>query len=494
MEDSRGAERHCASRSASSAVALALAIMVAVAWSTTPAVADERLNVLLITVDDMNQDSVGAFGCEVPGTTPNIDRLATEGLRFVHAHVTIAVCQPCRAVWMTGRYPHRNGALGFEPIRAGVPTLPETLKEAGYLTGLMAKVGHVLPSRKQAWDVVVGADRLGVGRDAALYGEHAEAFLEKAKSERKPFFLMANAQDPHRPFLGSAQERRRFRKRLEGRGTMAPVSRVFEPAEVSVPGFLPDLPAVRKEIAEYYSSVRRADDVVGALLEALQRSGLRDETVVLCLSDHGMALPFAKTNCYRHSTRTPLIVRWPGVIEPGSVDDRHLTGGVDLAPTILELLGLAPLQGIDGRSFLPLLRGEEQAGRDVVFTHFHRTAGKRDYPMRSVQDRRYGYIFNGWSDGKTAFRNESQSGLAMAAMRRGAETDPVLAERVRFFLYRVPEELYDYVDDPDARNNLIDDPAHREVARRLRTRLLGHLQATEDPLRDRFERFLAGKP
>src|SRR5690606_24451788 len=114
-----------------------------------------RPNVLLITVDDMNYDSLGVTGCRTPGVSPNIDRLASEGMLFTRAHVTVAVCQPTRAVWMTGRYPIPNGGRGFEPIKRGIPTLPEMLKQEGYRTGILAKVPHVVPSRAGAWDVKV---------------------------------------------------------------------------------------------------------------------------------------------------------------------------------------------------------------------------------------------------------------------------------------------------------------------------------------------------
>ncbi|MEZ6105846.1 MAG: sulfatase-like hydrolase/transferase [Pirellulaceae bacterium] len=134
------------------------------------------------------------------------------------------------------------------------------------------------------------------------------------------------------------------------------------PEEVSVPEFLPDLPAVRKEIAQYYSSVFRADVTVGEVLRALEESGHREDTIVMLLSDHGMAFPFVKTNCYLQSTRTPWMVRWPGRIEPNSHDQRHMISGIDLAPTLLDLLDLPPLPAADGRSFKPLLQGDEQEG------------------------------------------------------------------------------------------------------------------------------------
>ncbi len=458
--------------------------------SFTLAAAD-RPNVLFITLDDMNWDSVGVFGCKVPDITPNIDKLASQGLRFRHGHVTIAICQPTRAVWMTGRYPHRSGAFGFDPIHAGVPTLLETLKKAGFFTGIMAKVPHVVPTRSSAWDVIVQAQALGVGRDPELYYKHGQAFFEKAKASGKPFFLMANSQDPHRPFAGGAQEaarekrqqkpRQRKKKKPKPPIKFPGVRRAYQPHEITVPGFLPPLPRIRRELAEYFSSVHRADEIVGSVLRALSDAGLEDDTLVMFTSDHGMPLPFAKTNCWYNSTRTPWIVRWPGVVKPGAVDKTHFVSGIDFTPTILDAVGLPPLEGVDGRSFLPLLRGRDQDGRDFVFTHINTIASKRRYPMRALQNARFGYIYNAWADGKTVFKNESQSGLTMKAMIRAAASDPKIAARVKHFLYRTTEEFYDYENDPDARHNLIDDPKYRPQIDAFRRRMAAHMRSTGDP-------------
>ena len=458
--------------------------------------ADEKkgpLNFLLITVDDMNWDSLGVNGCKVAGVSPNIDRLASQGLLFNHAHVTIAVCMPTRAVWMTGRYPHRNGALGFQKINPGVPTLLEALKKAGYHTGILAKVPHVVPSRGENWDLVVQARELGVGRDPALYAEHSGKFFAAAKAAGKPFFLMANSQDPHRPFAKSQQENARKKanpNRKRKASNFPAVKNPYKPGDIPVPGFLPALDKIRTELAQYYTSVRRADRITGAVLGELDKAGLADKTLVMFLSDHGMPLPFAKTNCYYHSTRTPWIVRLPGVTTPGSVDRKNMVSGIDLTPTVLDILGLKPLEGMDGRSFRPLLGGKEQPGRDRVFTHFHRTAGRRDYPMRSLLTRRWGYIYNGWADGKMVFKNESQNGLTMAAMKAASANNSSIAERVKLFLYRVPEELYDYEKDPDALNNLIGDPAHKERVADFRRQLAEHMKSTSDPQLAPFTKFI----
>lgn len=283
------------------------------------------LNVLLITVDDMGWDSLGVTGSPIPNITPNIDRLAAEGVLFTQAHVTIAICQPTRAVWMTGRYPHRSGALGFGPIDPEVPTLVEALGEAGYQTGLMAKTGHVVPSRLSAFDAVIGAKELKNGRSPDLYYEHAAEFFRQAKNAGQPFFLMANSQDPHRPFAASQQEVN-FRARdatstsEQYGGGFPDIELEFAPEQIPVPGYLIDLPAVRLEVAQYYTSVQRADATVGAVLGALDDSGMADRTLVMFLSDHGPSLPFAKANVWMHSTRTPWIVRWPGVVAASTTD------------------------------------------------------------------------------------------------------------------------------------------------------------------------------
>lgn len=439
----------------------------------------KRPNVLLITADDMNWDAVGAFGCPVAGTTPQLDRLAAEGMRFDHAHVTIAVCQPSRSAIMTGRYPHRNGGEGFFHLRTpGIPTLPAALRQAGYRVGILGKAGHSTPYAEFRWDMVHDQEELGHGRNPDRYRRHAAAFLDETKRAGQTFFLMLNSHDPHRPFYGNDPSH------WYEAGDTPPAahpSRVFTPAEATVPGFLADLPEVRREIAEYYSSVRRCDDTVGAALELLREAGEEENTLVIFLSDNGMAFPFAKTNCYLHSTRTPWIMRWPGVIAPDSRDSRHMISGIDLMPTLLEAAGVAAPTAMDGRSFLPLLRGETQEGRDLVFTQFHQTAGRRNYPMRCVQDRRFGYIFNPWSDGHRVFHNEAQAGRTMKAMAAAAANDPRIAERVDLFLHRVPEELYDFASDPDALRNRIDDPLAAAERDRLRDELAAWMVRTGDP-------------
>lgn len=446
-------------------------------------------NILLLTLDDLGLDSVSCYGCPLSDATPNIDALARQGMRFDRFSVTTAACQPSRAVLMTGRYPHRNGALGFEPISADVPLLTDSLHDRNYFCAILGKVDHLEPVKRFRWDVTWEENDLGKGRDADLYGLRVAALLSKANDEKRPFFLLVNAHDPHRPFSGSEDERLRYHGFLH---RIKPPSRTYRPEEVAVPGFLPDLPDVRIELAHYQSSVRRADDVVGEVLRALDEAGLAESTIVVLLSDNGMSFPFAKTTCYPQGTRVPFIVRWPGRVGAGSVDSRHLVSGIDVLPTLLEAAGIPAPAGIDGRSFLPVLEGRTQKGRDRVFTTFHETIRDRAYPTRCVEDPRLAYLYNAWSDGKTRFLNEGQQGLTMAAMERQAERDPELLAHVRQFLYRTKEELYDLERDPFCLHNLADDPGHAKDLVRLQKELLAFMERTGDPLRTSFSAHLDG--
>ncbi|MCH9021586.1 MAG: sulfatase [Planctomycetes bacterium] len=443
-----------------------------------------RPNILLITADDMNWDALGCYGSNVSDITPHLDTLAGQGRRFNYAHVTIAVCQPSRSVLMTGRYPHRNGAEGFGPIDTTLTTLPELLHDAGYLNGILGKVTHLAPQYKFKWDTVQDFDQLVRGRSPAHYYRFAKAFFLQARKNNRPFFLMANSHDPHRPFHGSAQEARSFKNALSD---IPPPSRVYQPDEISVPDFLPDLPEVRKEIAQYYSSVRRCDDTLGAVLKALDESQLGNNTLVMFLSDNGMALPFAKTNCYLNSTRTPWLARWPKKIKPASLDDDHFISGIDFLPTILDAVGLTTPPGTDGRSFVPLLLGKKQTGREFVFTQFHQTAGRKRFPMRCVQNKQFGYIFNPWSDGKRVFKNESQNGLTFKAMQQAAQNDPNIAARVKLFQLRTLEEFYDFQKDPDALRNIIHKKKYQKHLNTLCQKLLTWMKKTDDPAHHAFQ-------
>jgi len=469
-------------------ILLVLAFSGCISCDTKPGGKKQALpNILIVTADDLAYNSVGAFGCKVPGITPNIDSLAGHGIRFTHAHVNTPVCQPCRQSWLTGRFPHNNGAEGFEPIDKDVPTLPELLHKAGYLNGILGKEIHHQPVERFFWDYIPfkterdSVWRKGHSRDPDLFYRYSAQFFKRALDQKKPFFLIANSHDPHRPFVGSRSDT------LTWGDNMPPVTRQFTPDEVEMLGYLPDIEQVRKEVAQYYGSVYRCDQNIGAVLNALRECGLEKNTLVIFLSDHGAAFPFSKAQCYLNSSKTPLIVKWPGTIPHGSVDSSHFVSGIDLMPTLLEIAGLPLIPDLDGQSFLPLLQNDEQEDREYAYSSFYQIFVRIRYPMRCVQNKDFGYIFNFWSDQQLEIRGDATGGLTWKAMVKAAETDPEIAARVELFKYRVPEEFYNFKDDPDGLNNLAGDPAYADELDAFREKMLEMMKRYQDPAYEAFK-------
>jgi len=443
---------------------------------SSDALATERTNILLFTADDLHAESLGAFGGRPLGLTPHLDRFAKESLRFDRAHVNVAICAPCRAIIATGRYSHRSGAMGFMKAREDVPDIVTTLQNSGYIAGILGKVGHSTPKNSMKWDYQFDQKQLGNGRNPELYYQRSNEFLARSKQEGKPFYFMVNSHDPHRPYCNPEKLTK---------GAAMP-SRTYAPSEVTVPGFLPDLPGVRAELAQYLNSTRRLDDTFGKVMQALHESGQTDNTLVVFISDNGIAVPFAKCNAWFHSSRTPMLVRWPGIVRPDTTNDRDFVSTVDFFPTFLAATGVPGPDGLDGHSFMPLLKGQPQEDRKFVFTQIDSKAGGDAVPMRCVQNGQYGYIYNPFSDGKHWYRNNNE-GKTMAAMNAAAKSDGTIAARIELFRYRVPEELYDLKNDPDCLHNLIDRPDQQSIIVSLQTQLVSHMRRTDDPMLKAFQ-------
>lgn len=438
--------------------------------------AAQPLNILFFTSDDMNHDSPAVCGGPIKDLTPHLDQLAAEGLRFEYAYSTVAVCQPVRQTMQCGLYPHRSGSMGFYPLKPEVRTLNQQLHAAGYLISMFGKGKHNQPSEKFCVDV---ADDT-ISRHPSKLADATRKFLRMAKDQGRPFFHNVNCYDPHRPFIG-----------MKGPDDLAEgeePSRRIKPEEVTgVPGFLEDLPEIRRELAGYYTNVRRLDDAVGAVLQVLKEEGFADNTLVMFYGgDHGMSFPFAKSNDYENSSRGTLVIRWPGVTKPGAVDRDHLVSTLDFAPTLLDAAGLPALAGIDGRSFLPVVKGGRLEGWDRVFTCYNAAFGNNWLPMRCMRTKNRSYIWNAWSDGKRQYHTENMAGLSWKAMVAAAAGNPEIKARTEFYLHRVPEEFYDMTNDRCERVNLIAEPARQAEIESMRKELLGMMQRTGDPFAEAF--------
>lgn len=435
----------------------------------------QQLNLLIITADDMNADSGGWIGNTL-GATPHLDAFAKTAHRFVNSHVTVPICQPGRSALMTGRVPHRNGALGFNPIRRDVPTLVEVLRDKGYYTAAIAKTAHMAPAEKFPWHAI---GEQALGKQPTKFAERFRELLAAAAQEKKPFFINANICDPHRPFIDFTGKK--------GRAEPLDGAKVFQANEVTVPAFLEDLPKVREEVAQYYSSVSRFDVAFGLVLQELKNSGHDEDTIVVFMSDHGMPFPFSKATVYRNGTWSPVLIRIPGMKEPQS--RLEFVSSVDVMPSLLELLGVESPQGIDGRSWLPLLRGESQSDRDFVVTHVNTVSSGKSFAQRCVRTKDRAFMFHAWVGGPNPFRVEAMSGLSFAAMN--AATEPAIQSRVKQLVAGETLMLFDIAADPNERKNLIHDPKYAGDVKRLTQKLLAHMQRTDDPQLQAFRTAIA---
>lgn len=182
------------------------------------------------------------------------------------------------------------------------------------------------------------------------------------------------------------------------------------------------------------------------------------------------------------------MVRWPGVTKAGSVDKRHMISGVDLLPTLLDITGLKHPKGMDGRSFLPLLKGKKQDDRDMVFTHHNENSGGHRNPMRAVQTKEYLYIFNPWSNGTRIMGTATAGTSTWRRMNELAKTNPQIAARVDLMDHRVPEELYNVSRDPDCLKNLIAGAGSRKELEHLQSAMEEWMKKTNDPLLPVFQK------
>jgi N-sulfoglucosamine sulfohydrolase len=464
-------------------LSILLAMLFLGAWTNGARAGDalKPMPVIIITADDMNADSPGWMGNPLK-PTPSLDKFAATCHRFTQAHVTAPICQPSRSAIMTGRVPHRSGALGFHPIRNDVTTLVALLARRGYYTAAINKIPHMMPVEKFNWD-----SPLKCPKNPKSYAEQVRVACQAAGKAKKPLFLNVNITDPHRPFPGGAANPAKAKKNGTGDSTVTP----YKPEEVRVPSFLEDIPGVRQEVAQYLTGVHRFDLCFAEVLEALRQEGLLDQALIVFLSDHGMSFPFSKATTYHNGTWSPVILRWPGMGTP--IENKtDLVSSVDIVPTILDILGMPALAGADGRSWLPLCRGERQPHRDHVITHVNTVSSGASFPMRCVRTLTRSYIWEAWPDGQKRRKVEAMSGLSFKAMAAAGQLDPKIQSRVQQYHLGVAHALYDLAKDPDERVNRFNDAAYAADQERLQQLLLGHMERTNDPQIDAFRKSLGG--
>jgi len=456
------------------AVAAGLGVVVAPALAQEAAAAERRPNILFLLSDDHSYPFLSCYG-NGNVRTPNLDRLAGEGMKFHRCFTAAPQCVPSRAALLTGRSPVAARITRFSsPLPRDEVTFPELLREkAGYFVGVCGRGyhldgsagqgenGRVVNELLQAHRMKTFTERLDyvtTGSDEAAVGQMAE-FLDRRPAE-KPFCLWLNFSDPHHVWNADAD---------------AP-----DPATLTLPAHWPDLPGMRRQLAEYCGEVNRLDRSLQRVLDLLAQRGLTETTLVVFCGDNGLALPHGKGSLYDPGINVPLVVRWPGVVKPGG-ESRVLISGEDLAPTFLAAAGVPVPERISGVSFLPLLRGQAFTGRRFVFAERGPhgsapvSAGMKNsgYDLsRCVRSDRSKFIYNctPWIPYSPV---DSAGGAAWQEMS-AAQAAGTLAPGLTATYFTTPRpvyELYDLEADPSELTNLSGKPEHAAVERELREAL-----------------------
>lgn len=410
-------------RATSTAAAAAVIARVSNRAQSASPLRDKRPNFVILVGEDMSPD----MGCHgVPfAHTPNLDKLASQGARFNRCFTHCGVCAPSRSGMITGQYPT---AIGTHHMRSTLlnppPLFTSHLQQAGYTINWANKTDFNFADSHDHFDAHV--DWTG--------GNLPDG----------PFLAFFNIFTTHESQVrGNAKVHARNTQRL------TPGQRQ-DPAKLPLPPFYPDTPDVRNDVRQYHELCTAVDYKVGDVMAMLDRKGLAENTVVIFTGDHGRGMPRMKRWCYDDGTHIPLIVRWPGAIEPGSVRD-DLVGMIDLPATILALAGIEPPKAFHGQPYL----GPAARKRQYVYAHRDRMDEAVDR-IRSVRDERYRYVRNFMPDLPYAqyinYNEENPIMQSWRAQGRAGRLNP--AQRAFFAPTKPNEELYDCVADPSNVTNL----------------------------------------
>lgn len=444
-------------------------------------------NVVMFVVDDQGLDA-GCYGNKII-QTPNLDSLARDGTRFTNAYCTTASCSASRSVILSGLQNHANGQYGHMHSynnfhsHTNIHSLPKLLSEAGYRTASVGKY-HVQPEAVYHFDQYLKGNQ-GGSRNPVSMANISEAFIRQDSTQ--PFFLYFCTSDPHRgggyatelPYgpnwFGNNQE-------YDGVNEIS-----YAPEDVIVPPYLPDTPECRAELAQYYQSVSRIDQGLGRLIEILKSNGLYEDTMILYLSDNGIAFPGAKTTLYDPGMNLPLIVRTPNQ-ERRNLATNAMVSWVDLTPTILEFAGIDFKQikqgkrpyTFHGKSFLEVLSTPNPPGWNVVYAShtFHEIT--MYYPMRVIRTKRYKYILNlahqlPYPFASDLYTSPTWQGILASGAKKYGQRE------VSTYLNRPRHELYNIEADPDEVVNLADNPEFSKTLRTLQSQLKEYQTETKDP-------------
>jgi N-sulfoglucosamine sulfohydrolase len=410
---------------------------------STSAASAPRPNIVYIHSHDSGRH-LSPYGHDVP--TPNLKRLASEGILFRRAFSAAPTCSPSRASLLTGQFSHQNGMIGLAHRGFSLNDYRKhilySLRDAGYRS-VLAGLQHIAAKPE-----LIGFDQILRPKStaAAHVAPQAVQFLDTKPGA--PFFLDVGFFETHREYPEPGPD--------------------DDPHYILPPAAIPDTPQTRKDIAGYRASARNLDRGVGKVLQALERNGLSENTLIISTTDHGLAFPSMKCNLTDTGWGVSLILRGPGLFRGGKVCDA-MVSHLDIYPTVMEMLGLKPPSWLEGKSLIPVLRGEVKEVNDQVFAEVNYHASYE--PKRAVRTQRYKYIRRYGDRDIPVLPNCDDSPSKSLWLEYGWKDKP-----------QPREQLYDLVFDPNENHNLVSDPQSSTALNEMRTRLDAWMKRTDDPL------------
>lgn len=404
--------------------------------------ADDRPNFVVVIADDCTYRDLEVYGGQAK--TPNLNRLAAEGLKFNHCFQAAPMCSPTRHCLYTGIYPVKSGAYPNHTfVKDGTESIAHYLKDAGYRVALSGKK-HIAPRESFPFEYS-GKKNPDLKVIDKLLGDCAKS--------NQPFALFACSNEPHSPWnKGDASK--------------------YPPADLKLPPILFDTKRTRSEFSKYLAEITYFDWQVGQIMKLLDKHDLADNTLLIVLSEQGNSFPFAKWTCYDAGLQSGMIARWPGQIKAGSQTDA-MVEYVDMVPTMLAVAQADAAEILDGKSFVPVLKGESNKHKDFVYglqTTRGIINGSDHYGIRSVRSKRFRYIRNLTPDvdfKNAAFKSESFQSWQAAA----ANGDQRAAALVNRYSKRPAVELYDSINDPWNEHNLALQPEYKQQLQQLSQKL-----------------------
>lgn len=414
---------------------------------------ESRPNIVFFLADDVTYNVIGCYGGE-DAQTPNIDKLATEGMRFTSAYCAISMCAPFRAELYTGLYPVRSGcAYNHAPVKFGTKSVAHYLKDAGYRVGIAGKK-HTSPSSSFPWEDF----------ENNLNGKEVRDFM--TRDEAQPFCLFLCSHNAHAPWeSGDASK--------------------FDQDKIYLAPIQHDNPKTREVMTRYLAEVEDLDREVGDMIESLDASGQRDNTIVMFSSEQGWPLGFAKWSNWNLGVHTGLIACWPGKIKAGDKSNA-LIQVADILPTLLEAAGQkVESYQLDGQSFYRHLLGQKQLLRKYVYGLHNNVPEGEPYPIRSIRDDKYHYIWNltpkvSYHESHIMIEN-SRLVWWNALKEEEAKNDKDAIAILEKFHSRPAVELYKVDEDPYEMNNLAENPEYVKVRKRLDRELKRWMEEQKDP-------------